>query len=180
MRNFIYDLIPCRSSEVQGGRAYTKCGTLEYLAPEVLRGTGHDFAVDYWCLGIFIFELVRGQSPFYSQNEQLLVNRIYDGIKHVKMPNFFSSGLKDLIMNLLVADQSKRLGRAKGISAIFNHRWFCGFDFEGLQNQTLRAPFSRNLPKDFRDLGRNDPLEINAPESDWWPDFQAIDSSLEE
>ncbi|EJK69878.1 hypothetical protein THAOC_08824, partial [Thalassiosira oceanica] len=101
------------------------------------------------------------------------------GIEHVKMPRNFSSGLEDLIVNLLVADQSKRMGRAKGISAIFNHRWFSGFDFEGLQNQTMQTPFSPDLPTDLRDLGRDEPIEMNAPECNWWPDFQAIDKSLE-
>lgn len=165
------------AKEVQGGPTYTMCGTHEYLAPEVLRGTGHDFAVDYWCLGIFIFELVHDKSPFYSGNKYLIHSKILSGIEHVKMPHYFSSGLKDLIMNLLVADQSKRMGRAKGISAIFNHRWFSGFDFEGLQNQTLQTPFSPDLPTDLRDLGRNEPIEM-APECNWWPDFQAIDMSL--
>lgn len=124
------------------------CGTPDYLAPEVLRGTGHDFAVDYWCLGIFIFELVHGRVPFYSPNRKRMFKKILIGIEYVKMPDF-SSGLKDLIMNLLVPDQLKKMGRAKGISTIFNHRWFSGFDFEGLQNQTLQAPFPRNLPTDL-------------------------------
>ena len=90
------------------------CGTPEYVSPEMLDGTGHDKTLDWWALGILIYELLAGIPPFYSKD----VNHMFYKIQHAELPwpdkaknGFgFSPDATDIITKLLVKDKSKRLG----------------------------------------------------------------------
>lgn len=158
------------------------CGTPDYLAPEIIRGTGHDWAVDYWGLGVFLFEMTNGTAPFYARNQSRRTRKIMKGIEFISMPSHFSGGLSDLISNLLINEQSKRLGRTQnGVKGIKNHRWFAGFDWEGFEKRTLEAPIQPDIPENIKTIGKakivNSPFEeaAFAPASDWWPDLTNLD-----
>ena len=160
------------------GLTYTFCGTPDYLSPEIIRRTGHNWAVDYWTLGVFLFEMTKGTPPFYSRSPMERERKILKGFECVHVPSYFTSGLSDLISQLLITDQSKRLGRTQnGIQGIKNHRWFSGYDWEGFENQSLDAPNRPELPRDIKKIGsvmnNKLKLEIDAtPYSEWWPDLR--------
>ena len=75
--------------------AFSVCGTPEYLAPEVIKKEGHGRAVDYWCLGSLIYELIHGLPPFYSKNRA----QLFDKIKHENP--YYSTNWRKNVRNLL-------------------------------------------------------------------------------
>lgn len=99
----------------------TLCGTPQYLAPEIISVKAYGKPVDWWALGIIIYELVSGMIPFNAENDRKLYNKILNG--HYKVPNNFSPDLKDIVKHLLQIDVTKRYGNLKnGINDIKQHR----------------------------------------------------------
>ncbi|KAG8246997.1 cAMP-dependent protein kinase catalytic subunit beta-like [Homalodisca vitripennis] len=126
--------------KLEKGRTYTLCGTPEYIAPEVLLHKGYGLSADWWSVGILIFEMNAGFTPFYSRNVVKLYNKIL-GCRF-KIPFFFSSDLKDLVTQFLKGDITQRLGNMKGgVDSIKRHKWFNTMNWLSLLSRKLVSPY---------------------------------------
>eukprot|EP00968_Pinguiococcus_pyrenoidosus_P019102 scaffold2012_cov228-Pinguiococcus_pyrenoidosus.AAC.9 len=141
-------------------KTYTLCGTPEYIAPEVLLNKGHGKGVDWWTLGILIYEMMAGQPPFVDEDPMGIYQQVVSG--RVAFPRFIDRKAKSLIKKLLVADLTKRYGCLKnGAADVKNHKWFSDFDFEALLERSLPAPIIPEV-KSKTDTSNFDPY----PEDD--------------
>lgn len=118
------DSLPVLIAEPTAARSMSFVGTHEYLAPEIIRGDGHGSAVDWWTLGIFLYELLHGRTPFKGNgNRETLFNVVGQPLKFPE-GSCVSFAAKDLIRGLLAKDPQKRLGYKRGATEIKQHPFF--------------------------------------------------------
>ncbi|XP_076902148.1 serine/threonine-protein kinase D6PKL1-like [Bidens hawaiensis] len=135
-------------------RSMSFVGTHEYLAPEVVSGEGHGNAVDWWTLGIFVYELFYGVTPFRGSDNEFTLTSILAGGLHFPKEPVSSAAMKDLITKLLIKDPAKRIGSMKGAPSI-KHQPF----FDGVNWTLLRGASPPYVPKpvSFQDfVAQND------------------------
>jgi len=134
-------------------QTYTTCGTPEYFAPEVIESTGHTEAVDWWALGVIIFEWLAGYSPFEAESPMEIFKRVRAGIDVVDFPQHCKGDVGDLIKAVLRHPPSERLPcLLGGTDNVRTHAWFRDFDWNAFANHTMEPPFRPSVANNC-DLG---------------------------
>ncbi|NXO50016.1 PKN2 kinase, partial [Aramus guarauna] len=150
----IADFGLCKEGIGFGDRTNTFCGTPEFLAPEVLTDISYTRAVDWWGLGVLIYEMLVGESPFPGDDEE----EVFDSIVNdeVRYPRFLSSEALSIIRKLLRKCPERRLGAGeKDAEEIKMQAFFKEIDWDALFARTLKPPFVPTL-KDPTDISNFD------------------------
>ncbi|XP_071028329.1 serine/threonine-protein kinase N1-like isoform X3 [Oncorhynchus clarkii lewisi] len=140
----IADFGLCKEGMGYGDRTSTFCGTPEFLAPEVLTDTSYTRAVDWWGLGVLVYEMLVGESPFPGDDEE----EVFDSIVNdeVRYPRFLSTEAIGIMRRLLRRNPERRLGSGeKDADDVKKQPFFRGVDWEALLQRRLPPPFVPNI-----------------------------------
>jgi len=139
----------------------TFCGTTEYLAPEVLLDEhGYTKMVDFWSLGVLVFEMCCGWSPFYAEDTQQMYKNIAFG--KVRFPrDALSTEGRNFVKGLLNRNPKHRLGATRDAEELKAHPFFADIDWEALGKKNVVPPFKPKLKGEL-DVSNFDPEFTNA------------------
>jgi len=139
----------------------TFCGTTEYLAPEVLLDeAGYTKMVDFWSLGVLVFEMCCGWSPFYAEDTQQMYKNIAFGKVRFPRDTLTTEG-RNFVKGLLNRNPKHRLGATDDAEELKRHPFFADIDWEALTKKLITPPFKPKL-KDEMDTSNFDPEFTNA------------------
>ncbi|XP_055297203.1 ribosomal protein S6 kinase alpha-3 [Sitodiplosis mosellana] len=132
---------------LDGSKTYSFCGTVEYMAPEVVNRKGHDVAADWWSFGVLMFEMLTGNLPFHSATRQETMDQILKA--KLGMPDNLSKEAQSLLRALFKRVPNNRLGAGpNGIEDIKKHEFFATIDWANLLLKKVRPPFIPAVSRD--------------------------------
>ncbi|XP_041955741.1 cGMP-dependent protein kinase 1 isoform X2 [Alosa alosa] len=158
-------------------KCWTFCGSTGYVAPEMILCKGHTTSVDYWALGVFIYEMLSGSPPFSASDPMKTYTAILQGIDAVEFPKPISKAAANLIKRLCRNNPSERLGTQRnGVKDIQRHKWFDGFDWEAVRKRTITPPILPCVhhPPEYRESSLHHDDNGNSSHTelpDWDKDF---------
>jgi len=128
-------------------KAFSFCGTVEYMAPEVVNRKGHSFAADWWSFAVLMYEMLTGKLPFSGEDRKDTMNQIMKA--RLQMPSFLSSDAQALLRVLFKRNPANRLcSGPNGIEDLKNHQFFASIDWTKLLNKQIVPPFQPTVVQD--------------------------------
>ena len=152
------------SKKMESEMTFTMCGSPEYYSPEMIRKSGYNKSTDFWCLGIILYEMLIGCTPFIDPEPLKIYQKI---IKNkVLFPKTIDVNAKNIIKRFLTSDINNRLGCDKfGIGGIVDDNFFKGFDWKKLLYKALEPPLVPEVNGNM-DTSNFKKLEDNKDEND--------------
>ncbi|MEN2497822.1 MAG: Ribosomal protein S6 kinase beta-2 [Marteilia pararefringens] len=152
----------CRIIDSCDDKAHTICGTIEYLAPEIVSRKSYDRMIDFWSLGVLIYDLLLGHPPFIAKDKKKLINQITSQAPN--LPNLVHSAAANLIKNLLAKNPQKRLGN-KDPDELRNHRFYRNISFHAIFSGELESPAQLEESKTY--FRSNNEMLNNKQTMEW-------------
>uniref|UniRef100_A0A6Q2ZCX3 protein kinase C n=1 Tax=Esox lucius TaxID=8010 RepID=A0A6Q2ZCX3_ESOLU len=168
----------CKEGIRPGDTTSTFCGTPNYIAPEILRGEDYGFSVDWWALGVLMFEMMAGRSPFDiitdnpdMNTEEYLFQVILE--KPIRIPRSLSVKAASVLKGFLNKDPKERLGcqAQAGFTDIKSHTFFRSIDWDQLEKKQTAPPFKPQITDDyglenFDTQFTNEPVQLTPDDED--------------
>ncbi|KAM0752261.1 kinase-like protein [Meredithblackwellia eburnea MCA 4105] len=148
----------------------TLCGTTAFMAPEVLLDVGYDHMCDWWSLGVLLFEMCYGWSPFYAESRVEEYERILSGEIKIPTKKGYSPEGRDLLLKLLTRDPELRIGAQGGAEEIQSHAFFSKIDWRAVALRQISPPFkppTRADDDECGDRGRSGDWMFSSNGSSW-------------
>lgn len=134
----------CKEHIQEGNVTHTFCGTIEYMAPEILTRSGHGKAVDWWSLGALMYDMLTGSPPFTADNRKKTIEKILRG--KLILPAYLTPDARDLIRKLLKRQVGQRLGSGPNDGeAVRVHPFFKTINWPDVLSRKLEPPFKPAL-----------------------------------
>ncbi|KAG8467851.1 hypothetical protein KFE25_006903 [Diacronema lutheri] len=166
-------LLDFRLAKLLDSKTFTTCGAPDYLAPEVVKGEGHGVAADWWALGVLLYEMLVGESPFKGKGEMDMYMNITGHRFKAELRGAAELGRHTLALidELLHPNPNRRMGAKRGLEDLQAHMFFSDFDWVALASRHTKAPHLAVVGKLFEQVRRKTPTSVG--EALPYPEYSA-------